>query len=47
LSKSKFGKRFIKAYYYYSPKLVQKLKNKKTINIIIREALNQFIRLIK
>ena len=47
LDKSVFGKWFIKIYYHYSPKLVEKLKNKKTINIIIRKSLNQFIKLIK
>jgi len=47
LDKSVFGKWFIKTYYHYSPKLVEKLKNKQRINIIIRKALNQFIKLIK
>jgi hypothetical protein len=47
LDKSAFGKWFIKTYYRYSPKLVEKLKNKKTLNNIIRKALNQFIKLIK
>jgi hypothetical protein len=47
LDQSAFGKWFIKIYYYYSPKLVEKLKNKKTINNLIRKALNQFIKLIK
>lgn len=47
LDKSAFGKWFIKTYYHYSPKLVEKLKNKQRINIIIRKALNQFIKLIK
>ncbi len=37
----------IKTYYHYSPRLVEKLKNQKTVNIIIRKALNQFIKLIK
>jgi hypothetical protein len=31
LSKSQFGKWFIKTYYFYSPKLVEKLKNKTTV----------------
>jgi len=47
LDKSAFGKWFIKTYYYYSPKLVAKLKNKRTVNTIIRTALNQFIKFIK
>lgn len=47
LDKSAFGKWFIKNYYHYSPKLVEKLKNKKGINAIIRKTLNQFIKLIK
>ncbi|WP_276975704.1 CFI-box-CTERM domain-containing protein, partial [Flavobacterium filum] len=47
LDKSAFGKWFIKTYYHYSPKLVERLKNRKTVNIIIRKALNQFIKLIK
>ena len=47
LDKSAFGKWFIKTYYHYSPRLVEKLKNQKTVNIIIRKALNQFIKLIK
>ncbi len=47
LDKNILGKWLIKIYYYYSPKLVEKLKNKKNINIIIRKTLNQFIKLIK
>jgi hypothetical protein len=47
LIKSLFGKRVIKTYYDYSPKLVEKLKNQRIVNIIIRKALNQFIKLIK
>jgi hypothetical protein len=47
LDKSSLGKRFIKTYYHYSPKLVERLKNKKTLNAIIRKALNQFIKFIK
>ena len=47
LNKYSFGKWFIKKYYYYSPKLVEKLKNKKGINIFIRKSLNQLIKLIK
>jgi DNA-binding transcriptional regulator GbsR (MarR family) len=47
LDKSALGKWFIKTYYHYSPKLVKRLKNQRTVNIIIRKALNQFIKLIK
>jgi hypothetical protein len=47
LSKSKFGKWFIKTYYHYSPKMVEKMKNKKVLNTLIRKGLNQFIKLIK
>lgn len=47
LDKSAFGKWFIKTYYHYSPKLVERLKNKKAINAIIRKSLNRFIKLIK
>jgi len=47
LDKSVLGKWFIKAYYHYSPRLVEKLKNKNFVNSIIRKILNQFIKLIK
>ncbi len=47
LDKMVLGKWFIKTYYHYSPKIVEKLKNKKAINIIIRKSLNQFIKLLK
>jgi hypothetical protein len=47
LDKSAFGKWFIKTYYHYSPRLVERLKNQRTVNSIIRKALNQFIKLIK
>ncbi len=47
LAKSIMGKWFIKTYYHYSPKLVEKLKNKNTVNYTIRKILNQFIKLIK
>lgn len=47
LDKSAFGKWFIKTYYHYSPRLVERLKNRRTVNIIIRKVLNQFIKLIK
>lgn len=47
LSKTIFGRRFIKFYYKYSPSLVEKLKNKQSINLIIRKGLDQFIKAIK
>ena len=47
LSKSQFGKWFIKTYYHCSPKMVEKMKNKKVLNTLIRKGLNQFIKLIK
>lgn len=47
LDKSTLGKWFIKTYYRYSPKLVEKLKNKRGINTLIRKTLNLFIKLIK
>lgn len=47
LNKFAFGNWFIKTYYRYSPLLVDKLKNKRGINAIIRKTLDQFIKLIK
>ena len=47
LDKSILGKIFIKIYYKYSPKLVEKLNGKKVVNSFIRKSLNQFIKLIK
>jgi hypothetical protein len=47
LDKSMVGKWFIKTYYHYSPKLVEVLKNKKTVNSLIRQTLNQLIKIIK
>lgn len=47
LSKTIVGRRFIKFYYKYSPNLVEKLKNKQSINLIIRKGLDQFIKAIK
>jgi hypothetical protein len=47
LDKNIFGKYFIKIYYKYSPKLVEKLKDNKPINTIIRKGLNQIIKIIK
>lgn len=46
LSKSNFGLWFISKYYFYSPKLVQHLKDKKFINKIIKKALDIFIHFI-
>ncbi len=47
LSKTIVGRSFIKLYYKYSPSMVEKLKNKKSINLIIRKGLDQFIKAIK
>lgn len=47
LDKFYLGKQFIKFYYKYSPKLVEKLKNKESINTAIRKALDQFVEIIK
>ena len=47
LSKSRFGLWSIKKYYHYSPKIVERLKDKKNINNIIRKSLNIFIKLIQ
>ena len=47
LSKSAFGRWFIKTYYHYSPKLVEQLKNSKRTNSAIRSTLNLIIKLIK
>lgn len=47
LDKYIIGKWFIRNYYKYSPGMVNKLKNKKMINDVIRKLLNQFIKLIK
>jgi hypothetical protein len=47
LDNSTFGQWFVKIYYHYSPKLVEKLKNQRTVNVLIRKALDQFIKLIK
>ena len=47
LSKTVIGRSFIKFYYRYSPSLVEKLKNKQSINLIIRKGLDQFIKAIK
>lgn len=47
LSKSQFGKWFIKTYYHYSPKMAERMKNKKMLNTLIRKVLNQFVKLVK
>jgi hypothetical protein len=47
LNKSASGRLFIKIYYKYSPRLVEILKNHRTINTIIRKTLDQFIKLIR
>lgn len=47
LSQSAFGRWFIKTYYHYSPKLVEKLKNSNQINKLIRSTLNLIIKFIK
>jgi hypothetical protein len=47
LSKTKLGRSFIKLYYQYSPSLVERLKNKQVINLIIRKGLDQFIKTIR
>jgi len=47
LSKSSFGRGFIKTYYKYSPKLVEHLKDKPLVNQSIKSILNTLIRIIK
>ncbi len=47
LSRTILGRNFIKLYYRYSPSLVQRLKSKQNINLIIRKGLDQFIKTIK
>lgn len=47
LSRTILGRSFIKLYYRYSPSLVQRLKNKQGINLIIRKGLDQFIKTIR
>jgi len=47
LSKSSFGRGFIKTYYKYSPKLVEHLKDKPLVNQTIKSVLNTLIRIIK
>lgn len=47
LAKRNWGKRFIAYYYAHSPNWVEKLKNHKTINAIIRKVLDTFVLLWK
>ena len=47
LSKSSFGRGFIRTYYKYSPKLVEHLKDKPFVNQTIKSVLNTLIRIIK
>lgn len=47
LSKTAFGRGFIKTYYKYSPKLVELLKDKHLVNQSIKSVLNTLIRIIK
>ena len=47
LRKTIAGRLFIKTYYFISPKLVEILRNKKTINNLIRKGLNQFIKTLR
>jgi len=47
LSRTILGRNFIKLYYRYSPSLVQMLKDKQSINLIIRKGLDQFIKTIR
>jgi hypothetical protein len=42
LDKSVFGKWFIKTYYHYSPKLVERLQGKRFLNTLIRFGLKWF-----
>lgn len=46
LSKTILGRNFIKFYYKFSPILVRKLQNKPTVNKIIRQLLDKFIKSI-
>jgi hypothetical protein len=40
------GREFVKFYYKYSPSLVELLKDKRSINNIIKKSLNMIIKLI-
>ena len=46
LSKTIIGRNFIQFYYKYSPSLVEKLKTKQRINLIVRKGLDLFIKII-
>ena len=45
LHNSALGRAFIRFYYKYSPSLVEKMQDKKTINSIIKSVLDKFIKL--
>ena len=47
LSKYFVGREFIKFYYKYSPSIVELLKDKRSINNIIKKSLNMIIKLIE
>lgn len=47
LSKSSFGRGFIRTYYKYSPKLVEHFKDKPLLNKAIKSMLNTLIQIIK
>jgi hypothetical protein len=47
LNKTNIGKCFIKLYYKYSPKFVEKFKHNRLINQWIKKILNKFIEVIK
>ena len=47
LQESIIGKMFIKFYYKYSPTAVELLKNKKTVNLLIRSILDKFVVILK
>lgn len=47
LSKNILGKKFIKEYYNYSPKVVSYLSNKKAINFFLRSILDIIIKILK
>ncbi|MCD8289882.1 MAG: hypothetical protein LUC91_00080, partial [Prevotella sp.] len=47
LAKRGWGRKFIKFYYKYSPRLVEKLKDHKGINLMIKGILDKFIIFLK
>ena len=47
LTKSSIGRKFITLYYKYSPKLVEKYKDNRKVNDVIRKILNRFIGVLK